>query len=557
MNIRDIILFDNETIDRLYFEINDSKKGNNKRLEVLLHYSTEKLNSNILNLFMFGENPQKIYRLFTNSDNFIDDYVMSISRIEDFLKMPIEIKVRCVENVVNYCNRNHINLKDTIRYIKQNLTDYYSFEHLMKLDFKDKIYRMHNLIICSSMNYRKINERHARIINDNTEDFDFEVLKSDNPELTIFFCKYFDKRIDLSTEFIYSRIARTILFQEFDLKSILSYKHDEALGKFINVSNLKKESTATLYNESINVHAIGRDKAVREALKLLVEKIGDLSEEKIKTNYSEFLNLAYFHEKSAFFVRLLGEDREGNDVKFLGDYNGFLTETIFDFKPQVSIAYFWEFCKQNNCIQDMISGFLNSFQGNCVCNPGKMQNLVISVLQGKLEGVDIDGIRNLHDFKTPLAIFLSIKEKVDYILAKTTKCEEFFKELFEMCIEFYPENIYDIVRVLCLYSEGKNGFEINPDFSIVSSLENSFSCDEYVHLVEQSKVGKKAENNPVEVIEWIVEHMDNQDNAILIRRDIFNRQWIERLRVFNGEDEIRVREINQTEEITNLINQVD
>lgn len=502
----DIVISDEETIDYFYNQI-EGEKSENKRLEVLLNFCKGRITENMIKLMMFCPDPKKVYNECPNSKNFIDDYISKKTKNTRFNSVPIEIRVRCLDLLLNFSD-NDIN--SMVSYIFHNLAHYDSFEYLLKQGIRENIFQLHEMIIKYSIKYQGITPDHMKLFLKYHESKPYlsnslsailatkiNILTCEFPRAHLLFYEKF-RIINLEDKTLFSKAARTILFEDItgENEELLKYSHLKPIGTIIALNHLMETPTMQKYKESIDAHDLGRDPATRKAIELLMENISILSEEEIESNYLEFSNLIHSHKKHQVFKRLLGLVKNDND------FTGFLTEKIFRYDPKVLIAYFWEFCKRNNCINDMISGFLNSYQFNqkwyCVCNPGKLQNLVISVLQGKLKGVEVDQISELTDYETPLSIYINFKEKIDYILAKTTECEEFFKELFNLCYDFHPELLKDIIRILCLYSEGKNGFEINPDFSIVSSLANSFLCTEYTHLIEQIELNI-AENEDIQV----------------------------------------------------------
>ena len=82
------------------------------------------------------------------------------------------------------------------------------------------------------------------------------------------------------------------------------------------------------------------------------------------------------------------------------------------------IGRLWGFisgCDENNqdeCKKGMLTALSTSFEGeNLVCNQGKTQRLLIAVLQGRLEGVQIDDLAPVLSPDQALDLFFSDKRR--------------------------------------------------------------------------------------------------------------------------------------------------
>ena len=316
--------------------------------------------------------------------------------------------------------------------------------------------------------------------------------------------------------FRFLKLARFILFRGLfcDINQNIKYRffendHTTPLANFIDLNLLKRNVDVKKYNETIDVHDEGRDYKTIKCVNALIAMC-NLSDETIDINFSEFWNFAMLlpQEEKDKFDRIMGMTSDMNSISSFGDFPGFLSGKIIvkgiEFNPKLVIACFWEFCKNNNIPKDfLIDGFLKSYQYKenkwyCVCNPGKLQNISVVVLQGRLlingKYAMIDDLSQFDKIKSedelsPAKLYLKLKPFILSILESTTDANLFFKELFRY-IDDNTENINleYVIKMLCLYSENKNGFVLNSEYSIASSLENCFDCDEYTHLIEQSKV---------------------------------------------------------------------
>jgi hypothetical protein len=163
---------------------------------------------------------------------------------------------------------------------------------------------------------------------------------------------------------------------------------------------------------TVSVHKGNRDQKTREALEILKAKQCELSEEQIYIEVDEFR--AYLEVQENIELKNKAQ-RALERAKIEGEIFGpLLTDDTFtimgyEMPGREVIARMWLFCKtyteagkgsieiereRQNAKQSMVVALSECFDefNSQVCNPGKVQRLCTRVLQGRLAGVDIDGI---------------------------------------------------------------------------------------------------------------------------------------------------------------------
>ncbi len=155
--------------------------------------------------------------------------------------------------------------------------------------------------------------------------------------------------------------------------------------------------------EGINVHAGDRDDQTKVAMELLRNLQGTITTEDINRHvggFKEYLE-ASGHLKQAAATRALLEARTGGE-----SFGPLLDNERFSIiglslTGEEVIARMWLYASTHPKVEDqdqaksgMIGALGDSFEGgDRVCNQGKTQRLCLEVLQGRLAGVNIDGIK--------------------------------------------------------------------------------------------------------------------------------------------------------------------
>ncbi|MEI7652600.1 MAG: leucine-rich repeat domain-containing protein [Verrucomicrobiota bacterium] len=155
--------------------------------------------------------------------------------------------------------------------------------------------------------------------------------------------------------------------------------------------------------EGVNVHAGNRDQKTKEAIELLRKHQGDIAPEDTQRYVREFKEYLYGCERPEqdlairallgprqvdehFGPLLDGEIFSVNGLTLTGDEVTSRMWLYASTHPEVK--------EQNQAKEGMISALADSYEhGSMVCNPGKTQRLAIRVLQGRLAGINIDGLK--------------------------------------------------------------------------------------------------------------------------------------------------------------------
>jgi hypothetical protein len=172
---------------------------------------------------------------------------------------------------------------------------------------------------------------------------------------------------------------------------------------------IERIGRGNIYAVGINVHAIARDSSTRKAIELLVAATGAMTEEEIELANGMFLSYLLSQPESEIRTRaekaLIGPRGIEDEFGPLYPDDSFTIDG-FIITGKEAIARFWHFTntyldrdpeadieRQREIARDaMILSLNNSYNhfGNMVCNPGKVQRLVTGVLQGRLNGVNVD-----------------------------------------------------------------------------------------------------------------------------------------------------------------------
>lgn len=160
----------------------------------------------------------------------------------------------------------------------------------------------------------------------------------------------------------------------------------------------------------INVHHYERDQRTRNALELLRANTGNMNDDEIEIEAALFISyLESFSDKTARetaqFV-LNGISKTKNDFPPLFGDTSF-TVAGLTFSGLELIARLWRFVdrfvdpnipnmelEKENARESIIRALCDCIESDNlrVCNPGKVQRLVVGVLQGRLQGVNVDNL---------------------------------------------------------------------------------------------------------------------------------------------------------------------
>lgn len=313
------------------------------------------------------------------------------------------------------------------------------------------------------------------------------------------------------------RVARALLFLNHpsqrgrnleNIFYILSTNlHIPLVAYFID----QPTQNVNIYSQGINVHSGKRDLKTKEAINLLIESWNPTEKdvEKYFNKFWEERHSLNTKQKNAL-LRVLGVDDNLNLVESGKDeFSGLMTGriTIFDINisPKEFIARFWRFALKSNEPENLKlsiqMGLIDSLQTDkVVCNPGKIQRLVVSALQGRLKKedgtfVDIDGfseeiidktqeIQNINVIHHYIEPFIGQIFGIEELRPKNIT--ELFDSIFEFIFNMHKNGINLCSKVVIYYfifvSIDKNGISLNDKLSIASNYEDMFDVDDYKTL---------------------------------------------------------------------------
>lgn len=360
--------------------------------------------------------------------------------------------------------------------------------------------------------------------------------------------------LDNSDNYLYNRVARSLLLKKLFKEKIKEYelmgiKCSSSVFNRIPYHKLGNSRIIDFYGQKIDVHDKNRDVDTYRIYDALFSlNFNDKNDSQLtednpweildnkreKKDFQENLTIEMieilFNEFWEYCKNYLNEDQKikffrvmGVDFNFIPidklheDFNGLFTGAIYinsvTVDPKQIIAYLWKFTKGyplERLQESMVMALINSIQEKsfivggqrvtknyAVCNQGKIQNMAVAVLQGRIEDYDgnlilidkSDNIKIKEEFDnleniTPVDIYHLIKPFYDYISLEGSipeNSDSLFRKLFiyirENNLEKYAVNIIENV---CLYVEDKNGFNINVNLSLASYFSECFQLDDYI-----------------------------------------------------------------------------
>lgn len=368
---------------------------------------------------------------------------------------------------------------------------------------------------------------------------------------------------------IFSHIAKIVLFcknySDLDQHTLLTIKLYLLVEKtdddFYEI--IKKYTTdiniQNAYAVGVNVHDGVRDNRTTHCIDVLF-KTYNLSKEEIIEYFDLFweYRLKLTEVKRIALLRVLGVDDQLNTVRTgNNDYGGLLTADILIGNKMINaktfIAYFWFFAcnfKEESCSEDpqciendrenmrfsIMSGLIDALQddrpanlrrteqdngkNHVVCNPGKLQRLVTSSLQGRLKDetgmfVYVDKEANISEkiveeevvvrrdvvFNTNYNdIYGYIRETMLYCSLNKITCNRLFTEIFVCLDNLWDKQIYlnwgSAVYVVVMMAVANEGLIINPDLSLASTYEDMFEIKDYIDNFITNEIRLFEEANP-------------------------------------------------------------
>lgn len=382
----------------------------------------------------------------------------------------------------------------------------------------------------------------------------FSIIRNPNPSLTVYKNKkYYEGPhignyfCDNSDNYLFNRIARLILFKDLIYSGrnhykLLGYNCSDSIFNHITYNMIKRTELIEYYGQSIDVHDKNRDNDTYKIYNALFSlSLNDENTEdpwksldnisntnkNIEILFNEFWDFCkefVKEDQKEKFFRVMGIDFDFNKIpEIISDFPGFFNGNIFIYnlktEPKTILAYLWKFAKMypsEKLEEALVLSILNSVQEKIflfdgkkvkkdyvVCNQGKIQNMAVAILQGRIKDnfdnlilIDKQKItkviseENLNKI-TPADIYLIIKPFYDFI-SQDGFIPENADELFRKLFNYIKENNLEkytgkIIETVCLYSETKDGFNINIDLSLASCFSNCFQLDDYILIKEHIK----------------------------------------------------------------------
>jgi len=366
------------------------------------------------------------------------------------------------------------------------------------------------------------------------------------------------------------RIAKILLFCKhckyninntlFFKLNLLSFSPSNSYIEHINRLNITEEHiniNNNIYNKGIDVHNKSRDNKTKTLILRFFQLYSLTKDEEVKY-FDEFWDYkrTLSPTKLAIFYRVCGYDENMNEIaRNTNDFGGFLTGDIIlggvTYKAKNFIALFWKFAStfdDPNCINDevrdedcierdrnnikygIINGLVDSLDirdNHVVCNPGKIQRLAVSVLQGRIKDngkllyvdsgleeviVKNEYITNLNEIYNYLKPFYSFCTE-----HPTMEIERFFDEFFIFLNNLNVKVNYSYaLYCIIMMSDSEDGLVINPELSLASNY-NMFNIEDYIEMfLTQEKIEFDLAN-PQFVAARERRRIQNERNRVILR----------------------------------------
>ena len=230
------------------------------------------------------------------------------------------------------------------------------------------------------------------------------------------------------------------------------------------------------YAYGINVHDLQRDSATTTAMKLLLLHQKNIQKCVFMASYKDFkknLNTLPKNKKKSNILRALGLSGK----RQTNDFGGLLTDEITvcglsNMDPKEFLGRMWHFIEtyaddslsakglsteKENAKYSLFSSLADCIEddGHIICNPGKIQHILISVLQGRLKNVNIDGA----DFLPDAAFTDDIKSKLD-------------QEILASFLKNGHVNVHNVVRLSKVTAKGAKDY-IKDRLIIINSFNTN------------------------------------------------------------------------------------
>lgn len=329
----------------------------------------------------------------------------------------------------------NINLDDIAKRFVETSNLIAKNEYLISIGFNRNLHIAIKATERYGIDYTTLNKDHAKCFESwFFTDPDCElILKCENPGLLYFVSEVYKRFVPLD-QVDYTKVARAILFKPYTDKNIMEIDIAERIGYFPG-------------NEKFVVNR-ERFTHYRTAIIMLSMFYSIIPEEECQSCVDEFNNMCQ-GTKKAF----------GNKLYF---------------------AYFWKFCKDNDCIDKFISSLSDK-----LTEEEQLLKTTLEVMGDKFPGFELSEIQKLD---SPYKIYRFFKEDIYRILDETTESSVFFRKFFEVCCEKCPQNpelVSDILAILTLFWVDLDEFSA---YSFISHLNGIFSREEFLSIFDRHSI---------------------------------------------------------------------
>ncbi len=206
--------------------------------------------------------------------------------------------------------------------------------------------------------------------------------------------------------FIGERVLEIIIPEMYTYERIILIQRlarlpHRQIDAFVRAHRGEQRDDRVAAQQGIDVHAGKRDEQVRAAIELLRQDQGEIPKDRMNQAVQEFTQYLHDHQNAEYkklaMDALLKPKEDGETFGPLLDKVEFSMLGLPVTGEEV-IGRLWIFAsgltgsEQTNAKEGMVAGLKDSYDElvGKVCNQGKTQRLIVSVLQGRLEGVDIE-----------------------------------------------------------------------------------------------------------------------------------------------------------------------
>ncbi len=274
----------------------------------------------------------------------------------------------------------------------------------------------------------------------------------------VHFIRYLRRQEDGIVDEVITRVHRVLRQQGPQVMNALAEQAqlEPELFRMVEPLNEVGGNGRAAAARGINVHHGERDRQTREAIELLRQEQGPLSDKQIEQANREFVKYLDSSDVDAAQRELANNAllAEREEEEQFGPLVGGPVFTVLglEVSGEELVARVWMFASDhepNNTKRGMVLALADSYEHQeRVCNQGKAHRLVIAVLQGRLAGVNIEGEVSEVSVPQALTMFFHLPGHRDLaeepLFAAADKfCAENSavpKEAFLKAVQDYAEN---------------------------------------------------------------------------------------------------------------------